>query len=76
MDGTVRNLEIEHINEMLPVLSPERLKEAENFISYLIEKQRRYEACVKETLAAENNEEFYIFDTAKEAMNAIRNWSE
>ncbi|MBF0456829.1 MAG: hypothetical protein HQK99_02930 [Nitrospirae bacterium] len=74
-EAAVKNPDIEHIIEILPVLSPERIKEAASYIDYLADRERRHRAFVEETLEAEQ-EEGYTFDTVEEAMEFIRNWSE
>lgn len=74
-EAAVTNPDIQRIIEMLPVLTPERIKEAADFIAFLTEKQRKYQAFVEEILAAEQ-EESLTFDTVEEAMEAIMNWSE
>lgn len=74
-EAAVKNHDIEHIIEILPVLSPGRIKEAASFIDYLADRERRHQAFVEETLAAEQ-EEGYTFDTVEEAMEFIRSWSE
>ncbi|MBF0344555.1 MAG: hypothetical protein HQL06_10145 [Nitrospirae bacterium] len=74
-EAAVTNPDVEHIIEILPALSPERIKEAASFIDYLADRERRHKIFVEETLAAEQ-EEGYTFDTVEEAMEFIRNWKE
>ena len=70
------NPDVERIHEMLTGLSVERIREASDFIAFLAEKERRHKAFVDETLAAEQRGEYYTFETAEEAMDAIRNWKD
>ncbi|KWT82661.1 hypothetical protein [Candidatus Magnetominusculus xianensis] len=76
IESAVKNPDIAHIIEILPVLSPERIKEAASFIDYLADRERRHTIFVEETLAAEQRGEYYEFDTIEDAMEAIRNWKE
>ncbi|QWR78103.1 hypothetical protein [Candidatus Magnetomonas plexicatena] len=70
------NPDVERIHEMLAALSVERIKEASDFIAFLVEKERKHQAFVEETLAAEQRGEYYTFETVEEAMDAIRNWKD
>jgi hypothetical protein len=74
--AAVTNPDIERINEILPGLSPERVKEIAEFTAFLAEKERKHKIFVEETLAADEDGEYYEFDTAEEAMEGIRNWKE
>ncbi|MBF0564996.1 MAG: hypothetical protein HQK89_07130 [Nitrospirae bacterium] len=75
-EAVVKNPDIERIIEMFPELSPERVKEIADFTAYLAERQRKHKLFVEETLAAEQRGEYYTFNTAEEAMEAIINWRE
>ncbi|KWT87640.1 hypothetical protein [Candidatus Magnetominusculus xianensis] len=62
--------DIERIIETLLVLSPERVREAADFIAYLAERERKHKAFVEETLAAEANTEKFVFKNSKELITA------
>ncbi|MBF0459099.1 MAG: hypothetical protein HQK99_14510 [Nitrospirae bacterium] len=73
-ETAVTNPDVEHIMEILPALSPERIKEASSFIDYLADRERRHKIFVEETLAAEQRiqrGECLTFNTAEELMDAI-----
>ncbi len=75
-EAAVTNPDIKRINELLAELSPERVKEAADYIAYLAEKERKHKAFVEETLDIIANPDYLTFDTVEEAMEAIRNWEE
>ncbi|WP_420264043.1 hypothetical protein [Candidatus Magnetominusculus dajiuhuensis] len=70
------NHDIERINEMLKDLSPETITAVIAFIAYHADRERRHNEFVAETLAAEQEPDSIICDTAEEVMEAIRNWTE
>ncbi|MBF0520853.1 MAG: hypothetical protein HQK92_14170 [Nitrospirae bacterium] len=70
---TELNPEIERIKEMLPGLSSERIREVSDFIAFLAEKERKHQAFVEETLAAEADPDYVVCNSAKELMEAILN---
>ncbi|MBF0518430.1 MAG: hypothetical protein HQK92_01755 [Nitrospirae bacterium] len=74
--AVIMNPDIERIIDMLPELSPERIKEIADFTAYLAERERKNKVFIEETLAAEERGEYYTFNTAEEAMDAIINWRE
>ncbi|MBF0463920.1 MAG: hypothetical protein HQK88_01990 [Nitrospirae bacterium] len=74
--AVIKNPDIERIIGMLPELSPERVKEIADFTAYLAERERKHKVFIEETLAAEERGEYYTFNTAEEAMEAIINWRE
>ncbi|MBF0517900.1 MAG: hypothetical protein HQK97_12475 [Nitrospirae bacterium] len=76
IEAEVRNTDIERISEILQRLSPQRVKEAADYIAYLAEKERKHKAFVEETLDIIANPDDLTFDTVDEAMEAIRNWKE
>ncbi|QWR78106.1 hypothetical protein [Candidatus Magnetomonas plexicatena] len=67
------NPDVERIHEMLAALSVERIKEASDFIAFLAEKERKHQAFVEETLAAEAEPDYVICNSAEELMEAIFN---
>ncbi|MBF0464494.1 MAG: hypothetical protein HQK88_09415 [Nitrospirae bacterium] len=67
------NPDVERIQEMLSGLSRERIKEVSDFIAFLAEKERKHQAFVEETLAAEADPDYVVCNSAKELMEAILN---
>lgn len=67
--------QIEDIKEMLGRLSANRLQEVHDFIAFLIEKERKHKAFVKQVLEAER-ESPIRFESAEEALQAIIDESE
>lgn len=61
---------------MLRNLSEDTLKEVRDFIAFLIEKERKRKAFVERIHKIEAESDTVTFDSVKEAMEAIRNWSE
>ncbi|MCG6553671.1 MAG: hypothetical protein L7F77_15205 [Candidatus Magnetominusculus sp. LBB02] len=79
IESAVKNPDVEHIIEILPVLSPERIKEAASFIDYLADRERRHKIFVEETLAAEERiqrGECLTFNNAEELVDAIVNFDD
>jgi hypothetical protein len=70
----MKNVEIEHINDMLDGLSEKSLVEVADFTAYLFEKQRRHKTFAEETLDMLRKSDSVTFDTADEAMDYIMNW--
>ncbi|MBF0457616.1 MAG: hypothetical protein HQK99_06955 [Nitrospirae bacterium] len=68
--AAVTNPDIERINGILQVLSPERVKEIADFTAFLAEKERKHKAFVDETLAAEASTERYTFKNSNELIQA------
>ena len=62
--------EIEHIKEMLPMLSQPYLHEARDFIRYLLEKQKKRKAFVDRVLTAEQ-ETPIRFESVEDAVKAV-----
>ncbi|WP_420266752.1 hypothetical protein [Candidatus Magnetominusculus dajiuhuensis] len=73
---TANTYDIERINEMLKGLSPETIASIVAFIASQADRERRHNEFVAETLAAEQEPDSIICDTAEEVMEAIRNWTE
>ncbi|GAB4408472.1 MAG: hypothetical protein OHK0032_03860 [Thermodesulfovibrionales bacterium] len=67
---------IDDIKEMLEGLSEEGLREVMDFIAFLKERERKRKAFVKRIRKIEAESDTVTFDSVKEAMEAIRNWSE
>lgn len=65
---------INNIEDMLKRLTDDKLIEARDFIAFLLEKQRKHEAFVAETLHAEQ-EPTVKFDSVDDAINSILNES-
>lgn len=59
------------IRELLPMLPDEALNEVKDFISYLIDRERRRKSLEKRVLKAEKETPVRL--TAEQAMKAIRN---
>ncbi|MBF0564992.1 MAG: hypothetical protein HQK89_07110 [Nitrospirae bacterium] len=69
-ESVVKALDIERIIEMLPDLSPERIKEAADFIDYLADREHKHKIFVEETLAAAANPEKFTFKNSKALIKA------
>jgi hypothetical protein len=67
--------ELEHIKEILPVLSETALHELRAFVDYLADRERRRKELVESVLKAEQ-ETPIRFESAEEALQAIINESE
>lgn len=63
---------INNIEDMLKRLTDDKLIEARDFIAFLLEKQKKHEAFVAETLQAEQ-EPTVKFDSIDDAINSILN---
>ncbi|MFN3395635.1 MAG: hypothetical protein ACK4Z9_02415 [Thermodesulfovibrionales bacterium] len=72
----IASQQIDEIKEMLGSLSEDALKEVRDFIAFLAEKERRRKAFVERICKIEAESDTVTFDSVKEAMEAIRNWSE
>jgi len=68
--------EIEHIKEMLPLLSETDIQELNDFVAYLVYKNKKRSAFEDRLDKIERESDTVAFDTVDEAMNVIRNWSE
>ncbi|QWR76489.1 hypothetical protein [Candidatus Magnetomonas plexicatena] len=69
-EAVVKTPDIERIIEMLLALSPERIKEAADFIDYLAERELKHKIFVEETLAAAVNPEKVTFNNSKTLIKA------
>lgn len=69
---TMKTAAISDINAMLPKLPARRIQEIRDYISFLIEKEKKHRAFVKRVLEAEK-EPTMVFETVDEAMQAILN---
>lgn len=67
--------QFDNIKDMLPNLSKDAIVEVKDFVAFLLEKERKHNIFVNETLKVEQDSDTVKFDTAKEAMETIRNWS-
>ena len=67
---------IETITEALKELSPPLIDSLYEYVIFLVEKEKKHRAFVKETIEIEVNSDTITFDSVEEAMEAIRNWSE
>ncbi|MBF0593326.1 MAG: hypothetical protein HQL02_14695 [Nitrospirae bacterium] len=67
-DGTV--VYREQIKEAVSQLSPDSILVLQDFVAFLIEKERRYNALIQRVLDAEK-EPVLCFESAEEAFNAI-----
>ena len=74
METTVN--EMEQIKEMLPMLSLPALREAKDFIQYLLEKEKKHKAFEQRLQKIEEESDTVTFDSVEDAMDAIRNWKE
>ena len=63
--------EIEHIKEMLPMLSMTALHELRTFTDYLADRERRRKSLVERIRKAEQHPDSVICNTVEEAMQAI-----
>lgn len=63
---------INNIEDMLKRLPDDKITEARDFIAFLLEKQKKHEAFVAETLQAEQ-EPTIKFDSVDDAINGILN---
>ncbi|MBF0537234.1 MAG: hypothetical protein HQL03_03170 [Nitrospirae bacterium] len=72
-DGTVAYRE--QIKEAVAQLSPESILVLQDFVAFLVEKERKYNAFVQRVLDAEK-EPVICFESAEEAFNAIFNDAE
>ncbi|MCX5810460.1 MAG: hypothetical protein NTX36_14015 [Proteobacteria bacterium] len=72
----MKNVAISDIHEMLPKLPARRIQEIRDYISFLVEKEKKHRAFVKRVLEIEKNSDTVVFNSAEEAMEAIRNWEE
>jgi hypothetical protein len=68
--------EIEHIKEMLPLLSEADIQELRDFAAYLIYKSKKRKAFEERLDKIESESDTVAFNTVDEAMDAIRNWKE
>lgn len=66
----MKTIEISDIDEILLQLPEERIKEARDFVGYLLEKEKKHKAFVEKVLKAEK-EPGIICNTVEEAMQAI-----
>ncbi len=65
--------EIEHIKEMLPMLSETALHELRSFMDYLADRERRRSELVERVLKAEKEPDAVICTSAEEFIKAIEN---
>ncbi|MCI4624928.1 MAG: hypothetical protein L3V56_03105 [Candidatus Magnetoovum sp. WYHC-5] len=72
----IYNDKVEVIKEALKELSPPLIDSLHEYVTFLLEKEKRHRAFVKETLDAAADPDYLEFDSVEEAMEAIRNWSE
>ena len=68
----MKSVVISDIHEMLPKLPAKRIQEVRDYISFLVEKEKKHRAFVKRVLEAEK-EPTMVFETVDEAMQAILN---
>jgi rubrerythrin len=68
----MKNVAISDIHEMLPKLPARRVREIRDYISFLVEKEKKHKAFAKRVLEAEK-EPTTVFETIDEAMQAILN---
>lgn len=67
---------IDEIKEMLEGLSEEGIQEVKDFIFFLKEKEAKKKAFEERILKIEAESDTATFNTAREAMEAIKNWSD
>ncbi len=72
----VYNNKVEAIKEALRELSPPLIDSLSDYVSFLLEKEKRHKAFIERILDIETNSDTVIFDSVEEAMEVIRNWSE
>jgi hypothetical protein len=68
--------QIDNIKEMLTRLSDGALTEVRDFVTFLLEKERKRKAFEERVLKIEQKSDTMVFESAEEAMRAIRNWGE
>ncbi|MBA4417318.1 MAG: hypothetical protein C0392_05345 [Syntrophus sp. (in: bacteria)] len=68
----MKNVAISDIHDMLPKLPVRRIREVRDYISFLVEKEKKHRTFVKRVLEAEK-EPTMVFETVNEAMQAILN---
>lgn len=68
----MKTMEISEIEEMLLKLPARRIQEIRDYISYILDKEKRHRAFVKRVLKAEK-EPGIIYNSVEEAMDAILN---
>lgn len=73
---SITSHQIDEITEMLEALSEEGLKEVKDFIAFLREKEAKRKAFEERILGIEAESDTVAFDSAEEAMKAIKNWKE
>jgi hypothetical protein len=67
---------ISGISERMKVLSEETLREIDHYVSYMTEKERKHKAFVERILKIEAESDTDTFNSAEEAMEALRNWKD
>ncbi len=70
------NIQKDNIKEMIDKLPKNALAEVTDFITFLLEKKRKRRDFAKRVQKIEKESDALKFKSAKEAMSAIRNWSE
>jgi rubrerythrin len=65
--------ELEHIKEILPVLSETALHELRAFVDYLVDRERRHKELVERVLKAEQEPDAVECKTPEEFIQAILN---
>jgi hypothetical protein len=73
---TTASIQRDHLKELIDRLPESTLTEVSDFIEFLAEKERKRKAFAERTLEIERASEPLEFESVKEAMKAIRNWSE
>jgi hypothetical protein len=69
----MKTLDISDIDEMLPDLPEERIKEVRHYIGYLIEKERKRKGFEERILKIERESDTIECHSVEEAMQAILN---
>ncbi|KJU87693.1 hypothetical protein MBAV_000113 [Candidatus Magnetobacterium bavaricum] len=69
----IHNDKVDAIKEALKELSPPLIDSLNEYVSFLIEKERKHKVFVERILEIEANSDTVIFDSVEEAMEAIRN---
>ncbi|KJU85011.1 hypothetical protein MBAV_002797 [Candidatus Magnetobacterium bavaricum] len=68
--------QIENIKGILPILSPEAITALNEYVSFLLEKEKKHSVFVERLLEIEGSSDYLEFENPKELMDAIVNWKE
>ncbi|MBF0554919.1 MAG: hypothetical protein HQK96_10260 [Nitrospirae bacterium] len=68
--------QIENIKEILPILSSDSITALNEYVSFLLEKEKRHNDFVKRIIEIEGNPDYLDFENSKDLMDAIVNWED